>query len=261
MSAVEKNELSVSQDRSVALPEWAKKYQYDMGEINRAAKPPFIKCIQSQTREPYKPPFAEGDVVVAPNLKKIGDKENPFVFVPILYFKTYCIHNPFGMIGKLPLVREISYDAESIIAKKCKKFHKTDPCPESPQHMLNYAETHNFFFILEDDDELFDTPIWYPASVGEFKTGQKLVGLLQSRLPYLPFLCRFRGFSEIHKGSQGQWSGLGFLNDATPYVSKQKADRYQQLHETFDKAIRDKQFDLTGGDTEQIGDASSETKF
>lgn len=255
--------LSTTDNRMLQAPEWTKKYDehFNMKEINKAVKPPFVKIIHPQSGEPYKPAFKDFDIIVAPNNVKVGDAENAFVFTPLLYFRTWQIVNPFEMKGKLPFVRAMTYDETHEIAKKAKRFHKDDKCPEFPGKNLEYNEVHNIFMVIEGFDELKNLPVWLPLSRGEYKTGASFVGDMQ-RLPARPPMCRFRAFSEMHKNPQYKWIGLRIMHDTQPFVSEQRAEETMAMYKVIEKLIDDRAFDLESSDDQSSnGDAANETCF
>ena len=270
MSAGERQEARVVTNVSgnggggaLALPSYLRDLTYDRTEINKAVKPPLIKYINYQSKPPYKPPFADFDIIIAPNMIKIGDKDNPFTFSVILYVPTFNVINPYSMKGKLPFVRDFSYDENSDIAKKCKRFCKTDPCPEAPSEMLEYRHTHNFFIVVEDVAEFEDVVCWMPLSKGEFASGLKLVDMM-FRCPAPPPCTRLRCHSGNHSGQEGNWIGLNFLPNPERYHEEARAMRNMALYEQWKELISDRAVDLSDDSVygETVGeDASNESRF
>lgn len=259
--------MSSNHQNQNQVPAFARKREYDMGDINRDAKPPFIKIIQSQTGVPYKPPFKDYDIIVAPQMVKIGDAETPFTFVPIIYFKHFTCMNPIETRGRgLPIIREMSFDENSDLAKKCKRFVQDEKCPEEPQKMLKFSEVLNFIIILEDNPELKNFPIWMFFNRGSFAAGQAFLGLVQARgLECDPYYCRFRAHSMVHQGKKGSWFRLNLGNDPIKYVQNEEdAEKYKALHKNFKVLIESKQLDLTeAAETlaDQEDNPSDEKKF
>lgn len=233
--------------------------QVDNSDLNQYSKPPRIKVVQALSRPPVKPPFKEGDVVVVPQLVKIGDNEEPFTFVVVHFFPSWVCLNPIQMQGTLRSIREFSMDPQSDVAKNAKSFAKIK-CPENPEFYLKYNETLNFFVILEGHPDLDDMPVHLFFSRGGYQVGQQLIGELQLRKAPR-YACRFRACSASLTNKQGQaWQALKFFNDPQPWVDEAHFRKYEKLHKDLDDLIRARAVDLDLNDvgSEELPDEKPE---
>lgn len=249
------------------VPSFAKKMTYDKSEMAKSSKPPFIKIIEHQSKPPYKPPFNNKDMVLVPHREKLGDENTPLVIVPIHFFKTFTCINPYEARNlKLPVIREITYDENSELAKKCKTFVKDIPCPEMPTEMLKFSQVLNFIVLMEDHSKYGQLPIWLFCNRGRFTDGQTLLGMILAR-PTVPYICRFRISTKDKTGPEGNWVGFDFYDDPVPYVmDEEKAKMYEQLSKDYAGIIGRKELDFsevaeTLQESVTPADAANEKKF
>lgn len=277
------NELSTNPEQSkevsvknpaYQVPEYMRGVVDDRSEINKYAKPPFIKIVEANSGLPYKPPFSAGDIVLAPQKDKLGDENTPVVFVPIHFWTTFTCLNPIATRGMgLPAVREISFDESSELAKKCKNFmqYQNVPCPELPTKMLKFATTLNFIIIMEDHDRYASFPVWMFYARGRYAEGQVLVGLIQSR--WAPkFGCRFKMYTRSKPGKEGgTYTTMNFLDDPQMHCTEENFKRYELLNKNYIELINSRRLDLSQGSEELQAavdssnaidaEAAKETKF
>lgn len=223
-------------------------------------QPPRLKIIQGQSGAPYKPKFRDGDILVIPQLEKIGDLETPFVFTPLAVFPTFMAVNPFQMKGQLPFIREMSFDENSEVAKKARALTSV-PCPENPDFKVKYGTSLNFLIRISDIDLSTSLPIVMFFRSSEFKTGQTLLTMIQERRSK-SYLCRFRASSIFNQGPKGSWYGLTFHNDTNPWISEDKVSEYKAESEALRKLVAERQLQIDYEDSDvEGGDASEETRF
>ena len=217
-----------------------------MDKIGQYAKPPRIKIVQALTGPPIKPTYKEGDIIVNPQLIKLGDTEHPFSFTPIYMFVSWSCMNPIQMKGQLSAFRGdgMVFDPNHDIAKKAKRFIQ-EPCPENPKFNIRYNELLNFFIMVHDVEEVKDMPILMFFVRGEYKTGQFLIGLLQSRGQCDIFAGRYRAFSEPHTGTLGTWQGLKIMNDLQPWVDEEQYRKYNKLYDDLEKLVQARQVNMS----------------
>lgn len=231
-----------------------------MTELNKYSKVPFIKIVQGQTGEPFKPAFNDGDIIAFPHLIKIGDRSTPFTFTPLHFYTNFLAQNKFGF---KPWIREQSYDETSDLAKKCKTFQKMAD-PDNPKNEITFRQALNFM-VSVDHPELRDVFFALPFMGGEFKTGQNLIGLIQKRKTPYYFATRFRSASALHTSKDFKWWGLDPINDAEPYVSEDMFKQNMEIHGRIDELVKSRQLEVDyeiGGDGESSSsDAASEKKF
>ena len=196
--------------------------------LNQYCQPPRLKVIQAMSGEPFKPPFIDKDVIVIPQMLKIGDPASPFSFTPIFFFPSWACWNPIKMKGQLPAVREFTFDENSQLARKCKNFVK-EPCPENGEYQLRYCEHLNYYIMVHGVEEVGDIPIVAPFVRGEVKSAKNLIGLIQTRKSPM-YACRFLGIPVDHKGKEGSWYGLDFANADQMWVDEASYNKYEKLH-------------------------------
>jgi hypothetical protein len=201
--------------------------QKDNALMNQYCKPPRIKIIQKMSSAPFKPPFTDKDVIVTPQMIKIADEANPFSFTPLFYFPDWACWNPYKMKATLPAIRESSFDPTSSIAIKARKFVK-EPCPENPEFQIRYCQHHNFYCAIHGIDELTDIPVLFSFIRGEYKTGDNLIGQIQTRQAP-KFACRFLAVPADHEGSGEDWYGTDIIDDDVRWVTEHQYAKYEKL--------------------------------
>lgn len=230
---------------------------FDWSELKKVVKPPRLKIIQSQSGAPFVPPFAEGDILVIPQMTKVGDRETPFTFTPLYFFRCWTCMNPIQLKSQLTALREISFDENSEVARKAKNFVE-EPCPEGPKYTLRYQEVLNFLVMI-DNPAVNGLPVTLMFQRGEYKTGQTLASLIQSRKAP-PYACRFRAVSSEHNGKGFDWIGLDIDNDPMPFVDEATFNSYKVLSKELDTIVKSRQLELDLNDSD-VPNLSEETKF
>lgn len=223
----------------------------DNSDLNAFAKPPRIKIVQGSTKAPIKPPFAEGDAIILPHMKKIADMETAFEFVPLHFFPSWSCINPYQLRSQMPTVREFSLDPRSEVAYKAKNFVR-ERCPENTEYELKYSESLNFIIAIEGIEEFDLVPVHIFFVRGEYATGQKLIGQIQLRKAPR-YACRFRAAvdEETHKDKQGnEWRGLVIDNPPNPWVSQERFHTYEQIHKQLDQTIKARTIEIDTSDFE-----------
>lgn len=240
------------------LPAFLQNETYDFSEMAKYSKPTRLKIIQAMSQAPFKPPFVDGDIVAIPQMIKIGGLEQPFTFTPIYFFSAFACLNPYQMKATLPYLREdsqggrmVTYDESSEIAKKARALRK-EPCPENNKFEIRYVQMLNFLCVVHDIPNIKDTPINFLFQVGEFKTGQVLLTLCQSRRTP-PYANRFRAISAKHKSQNNEYFGLDFENDPSPFVSETQYHAYKKLHDELKSVVDSRQIDIDINDSDVPG--------
>lgn len=222
--------------------------QKDNALMNQYCKPPRLKIVQASSDPPFKPPFTDKDIIVIPQMIKIADEGNPFSFTPIFYFPDWACWNPYKMKATLPTIRESSTDPMSDIARKARNFVK-EPCPENAEYNIRYCQHHNFYIVLHDIPELRDIPIMFSFIRGEYKTGDSLIGQIQTRQAP-KFACRFMGVPADHSGSGESWYGTDIIDDNQRWVDERQYARYEKLAKQLEVLYETSQVVIDRGDTD-----------
>ena len=208
-----------------------------LGAMRQFLRPSFIKIVQSQTGEPFKPKFRDGDVIVssAGSLIKIADGETPMEFTPVFFSVSFICLNPIQTKAMLPALREWTTDENSELAKKCRAFVK-EKCPEKPEFFLKYNQVLNFLVTVHGFEELNSIPLVLSFRGGEFKSGQTLIDLISARRapPYA----------------------------SDPWVDEASFNKYKKLNADLSEIAAARRLDTTEQfKTGDDSDASNETAF
>lgn len=232
------------------------------------AQPARLKIIQALTSAPFKPPFKDGDIIVNPYLTKVGDLETPFSFTPLVFFANFACLNPARMRQQLTMIRKysdsndimLSFDPNGEIAKNARAF-KSFPCPENPKEECKYVTILNFVIVIHHDD-VPPVPIAISFMKGEYRTGQTLIGLHQTRKDAPLCACRFRATSAIHSSKGNNWYGLNISNDYEPWVPEAQFKIFEEQSGKLQKLIDERAIQIDFDDTDVEGnDPADEKKF
>lgn len=236
------------------------KERYDYSAMNQFARPPRIKIIQDNSKPPFKPPFNDGDVIIVPQMLKIGDVETPFTFTPIYFFSNFICCNPYSPNDSLPMIRESTFDPRSELARKCQKIGYREPCPENPKKELTFNTVLNFLIRVEHEGAP-EVPIAMVFRSTTFKFGQNLIGMFQMRKGAPPYACRFQAISTKYPHQNGFGHSLNFFNANVPYVDEKTFADYEYLHDGCKKLVESRQMVIDLGDTDLQDRPGEETKF
>lgn len=228
----------------------------DLAHMRQYMKPSRIKVIQKTSGDVYKSKFRDGDIIIEPQMIKIGDTENEFNFTPLIMFPTFIAANPYGV---KPFIAEMSFDDKSDIAKKARAFIKT-PYPGKQNAFITYGQVLNFLVRVHGIADLPNTPLGMIFRSAEYKTGQILLGLIEDRRARA-FLCKFSAHSQLVQHPNGSYYGLSIRNSPEPWIQEDLVLPFKQQNEELKKMLDDRliEIDMDATDVEQ--DASSESKF
>lgn len=235
----------------------------DLKDMKKFLSPPRIKIVQGQTGAPFKPAFRDGDVLVNPQMIHIGSSQQEFTFVPIHFFPTWICTNPWELKNQLPFIRELSFEEDSIIAKKARAFIE-EPCPENPKERIKYRQVLNYLVRIRNlNVELPDDPVTMIFYSGEFNTGRALIGLIDKR-ESPRYVCQFNAISAFRTGKKGNWHGLDLRNSPEPWVPAELVESYRQQYLQLKTLVDNRQIQIDMDDTDMGGgdsNAANETKF
>lgn len=230
----------------------------DLGALQKYMQPPAIKIIQKSSGQQFKERFKDGDIIVIPQMIKIGDAQTEFTFVPIIGFPTFAGFNPYPM---KPFVREMSFDETSDVAKKARAFLKV-PCPEQTGKEIVYNQVLNFLGRIEGDFDLpANLPVAFFCRSTAFKAGQILLGLIADRKAK-SFVSRFAISSKFNPGGgKGEYYEPVIRNDPQPWVTEEQAKKYQEWNKELAKMVESRTIKLDMEQDAGESDASHESKF
>ncbi len=251
----------------IERPSYLKDHKPDVEMKNLMAQymqPPRLKLIQGSTKSPFKPPFSEGDAIIIPQLTKVGDAKTEFTFVPVAFFHSWIMTNPYQMKGTLPYIRERSYDPNSEVAKKANAFIKIR-CPENQEYFCKYLKVMNFLVRIDGDYNLpLSTPVAFTFLSSAYKVGQALLGLIQNRKDADMYLCRFAASTKFVPDPKGEYHELTIRNAPNAWLEEDKVELYKSEYDNLKEMIRNNSVDIDMDDSDVSGnggDAANDSKF
>lgn len=238
--------------------------QDNQSDLRKVLSPPRLKVIQKTAGVKFKPQFKDGDIIILPDMIKIGDQETEFTFVPIHFFQSFACFNPWKMKDTLPYVREQTLDENSIIAKKAKSFISED-CPENRKEKIEYRAVLNFLIYITapTDLKLPELPLTLICNKGEYAQGRILAELIASR-DAPRYVQQYNAIAKYRPGKgDGDWFGIDFRNAPEPWVAESLVARMREGHLLMKKIVDERmiEIDMDDTDMQEGGNAANESKF
>ena len=255
------NDLSVPNQKAnlPAVPDYMKVADdHSLDNLKQYVRPPRIKVVQSTSDEKLREIFGIGSVILVPDntliLEPIRDGMGNiqygttpgFLFTPIFCFTEFCLWNPIQTKGRLPAIRERSFDPNSRVAARARDFNnRTFPCPEEPAYNCVYCEHINFIVHIHGQKE----QCIFTFSRGEFKAGTTLAGLAKMRAVPL-FGNIFSGRLAARKNAKGSWVGVDCTNpdEGSPFVGEEAFQMYARLNKEYADLYNEKRIDVSYDD-------------
>lgn len=237
----------------------------DKKDIQKLLSPPRLKIVQSTSGQLFKGEgkFRDGDILIIPQMIKIGDLQTEFSFVPLHFFPTYCCFNPWDLKDRIPYIREQSFDEDSTVGKKALAFID-EPCPEDKKYNIEYRRVINVFMRIEgiDDPNVpdFITGIFNKA---EYITGQKIIDLVTKR-PADRYVQRYNAISKWKQDKKGSHHGLDVRNSPDMWVPEANVEAYRAMYVKLKEIVDSRQLkiDMDDQDMNQNGgNPADETKY
>lgn len=222
----------------------------DQSDLRKILSPPRLKVIQKTTGIKFKPQFKDGDIIILPDMVKIGDQETEFTFVPLHFFQSFACFNPWKMKDTLPYVREQTLDENSVIAKKAKAFISED-CPENKKEKIEYRSVLNFMIrvVAPTDIKLPELPLTLLCNKGEFQQGRILSELITARNAPR-YVQQYNGIAKYRSGKgDGDWFGIDFRNAPEPWVAEALVSRMREEHLLMKKIVDERMIQINMDDT------------
>lgn len=210
--------------------------------LSQYVSPPFIKVVQSNSKEPYNQ-YEDGSVLAVPLNQQLFAPGQSFHITPIFMYPEYVLTNPFTL-KHLPFIRERSLDQKGELARKCRDFaNRMVVCPEAPadkqqdsKFQCAYYEHLNFACLIWEHEVFSVNPIIFTFRSSEFKSGRKLSGMIHTRNAPIAAL-RFSCWTGIHNSSGNENWGLNFDNPAadgmSPWLTEEEFAETNRLHLEF----------------------------
>jgi len=151
------------------------------------------------------------------------DDGSPFYLTPLFFYTEYIAWNPLVLAqsGQMTYTRERTYDKNSELARKCRTPNlRNEICAEVPKHegkdlLVKNNEHLNFLFAVSSHETLYDTPVLFSFSRGEFGTGCLFANLLDMRRTD-PWCNQFLARTKKRKKNGNAWFGLDITNPPLP---------------------------------------------
>lgn len=213
--------------------------------LKRYVRPARVKVCQSNRTGALKS-FKEGAVILTPANLLVADVNEPFYFVPILFFPEYLTINPWALKSTLPFIRERSLDdmGEIAIKSRDKDKRNADICPEDPSGKLTLRHVESLTFLCV----IVGTPMVCAMSFqrGEYRVGAQLASQISMRGgPIYSMVFEGRVPPEKRKNDQGEWYGIDVMaptgDDApSPWVqSPEEFVKLRDMHREYKKILQD----------------------
>lgn len=190
--------------------------------LKEFVKPPMIKVVQKQAKEPLSTMFDPGDVILSPvNVEVSGmiadasgnpTKDGvPFHVIPLLFFVNYISWNPIEMRGQLDAVRKQTLDPKDIIAVKARDPElRVEKCPENPKYSIKHCEHLNFLVMFFDGPHAGEMAVMSFARA-EHKSGRNWATLI--KMGKAPIFGRvYAAQTHFRTNAQGEWFGIDISN-------------------------------------------------
>lgn len=181
-------------------------------------RPGRVKIKQKQAHEPLSSMFADGTLVMMPQMLKIADPGEPFFFAPLFFFVEWCSWNPLQLKGKENAIAARSFDINSDIARKARDAElrveeHPDSTPKKPM-FIKHVEHLNFIGNVLGS-EYGELMLVLSFSRSEHKSGSNFATLIRMRKAPI-FGSVFEGRSVHRPGNeQGDWWGIDMLNPSS----------------------------------------------
>lgn len=219
--------------------------------------PPRLKVLQPLRDEQYKM-FKEGEVILAPQNIKIATVDEPFWFVPLLFYPEWIAVNPIQLKGQKPFIRERTLDPLSQLAMKCRDpERREEPCPEQTGTVIRNKEFLTFVVVLLNQGGLTGMPVTMAFSSGEHRQGSSLATLIKMRsAPICGCIFEAKVPNAMRRNAKGAWYGLDISNPQSLgcppafVMNKAEFEVLQKLHMTLKEQLEAKllQADYGEGD-------------
>lgn len=225
----------ISKNMSASMPAHISKEDKPQGvsDIKNYVRPPRLKIVQFQKSDAYDK-FDPGTLIIVPQCAVIN---MPFTFTPLFFFPEWCAWNPIQMRSMLPVIRERTFNPQSSLAAKSKNSsQRTFDCPENKEYKCTIKEHLNFLVMIHGNTDVQNIPVVMTLISGEYKTGQKLLSMIQLRNASI-YACIFEANVDKSKprvNELGKWFGFDFINPDKPWVEKEaEFNVYKILHESY----------------------------
>lgn len=237
----------IAQGGALALPSFMEGVDHETGALSQFIVPPRLTIVQALSPDALKQTFAEGSVVVTPQMMEVAGMATPtegvpFFFTPVFFFVEWVCWNPRATKGSLPVIRQRSTDPKSQLAAKARSRELwEEDCPEAAGEKIRNCEHLNYIMALVGDHPLAGTPIVSSFARSEHRVGTNLATLIKMRKAAL-FGCQFMATSARRTNAKGKWFGLDIQNPPgdsgiAPYVRDEaKFDALHALHDELKTA-------------------------
>ncbi len=198
--------------------------------------PPRLKFVQKQSDDKLLAEFDVGTLLVSPsNMVIASGEDEKFILTPLFFFVEYCTWNHISQKGKLPAIRERSFDPKGEIAIKSRDPEtRQEDTPGLKDVKMRHVEHLNFIVRLVNHTVTEDIILSF--SRGDHGAGRTFCSLIQMRKAPL-FGCKFVAVIKKRENDMGSWFGLDMKNpsedDGEPWVEEDDYEVLKAAHESF----------------------------
>ena len=239
--------------------------------MDRYIRPPRVKIIQPQAREPYDQ-FESGDVVLTPQLLRIAafdkatKKGELWRFVPIFFYPEWCTWNP---LGDETMIRARTLDPRNEIAIKAQSPDTwSEDHPEGRMDdqgrplQIRHTEHLNFIVAPLTEDQL-GMQIAVSFFRGELKVGATICSLIRMR--NAPMYGQiFEAQVGQRKNQRGTWYGIDCRIPTSAPLFVEDEEFFGALKGQYEKyaaAHSDDNLQVDFEDEKAVNTAADETDF
>jgi len=244
----------LSRPANKEVPDFIAEVQdHGTSELRKYITPPRLKVIQGQRTEKYKD-FNPGELVLAPQAMLFARNEEPFYFIPLLFYPEWATANPWALKDQLPMFVKGSRtrDPASDVARRARDadLRDADKCldpagnpkldSKGKECYLKHIEFLTYVIVIVGHPEYTGMMVTVSFAKGEHKVGSSF-GLKVDARGCAMWGCIFEGRvpKTERRNSEGAWFGIDVDNPSSPDVPKfvQNRDEFAALTKMHDELV------------------------
>lgn len=239
------------------LAQYAKKQDDAMvREMQEERVVPRLKIVQAMSKDELKGEFGEGSVIVYPGGGMVAERDAPFDFVALFFFKEFTkqgdINDP-----QTPFIVERSFDKNGDLAARSRDAN-TRFEPYGNDFKYRYVEHFCFPGVIYGDHPLAGQAAVLSFEKGALFQGKNFCSSWALRKidgePAPIWSCVWTMTSTKKERNNRSWFGIDFKPAKSPYIEEAQAETFHQMHEEFSRLHRSQlvSVDRTDGDADEI---------
>ena len=201
---------------------------------------PYLKITQAMTSDELKDKVGGDGVACIPSAQAIiAKKGEPFLFVPLFFFKEFCKWKDLkDKEGSAILER--TFDPTSDLAKRAQdKLLRKEKYEHHDDWYFRYVEHLNYVGVIYKHESFGTAPLVIGFSRGSHGTGRSFATAISMRKirneeqvftpPLWSQVWEMKVEKRTNQNSQSWW-GLGFGNPNVSYIEQEEAPLFKQAH-------------------------------